>query len=396
MTTDTDLPILSLAPGQERRFRRGHPWIYSNEIRMTPAARALPPGTLVRVTDSDGSPLATAGFNPHTLIAGRRLGPADATIDRDFVTARLAAALALRERLFPTPHYRLVHAEADGLPAIIVDRFGDSLVIQTNAAMAETLLPVLVEALTALLQPARILLRNDSPVRGLEGLPEHVELLHGPDARFELVENGARFAFDGLDSQKTGWFYDQRDNRAFVAGLAQGASMLDAYCYAGAFGIQAAIAGATAVTLLDRSAPALDTAMANAALNGVADKVSAVRGDVFTELARMRDQGRQFDVVMVDPPAFIKSRKDMMNGLQGYRKLAKLAALLVAPGGFQTIASSSHQASVDDFSARVADGITDARRQGRLLRTGFAGADHPVHPLLPESGYLKALSYQLD
>jgi 23S rRNA (cytosine1962-C5)-methyltransferase len=217
--------------------------------------------------------------------------------------------------------------------------------------------------------------------------------LDGPVA---LVENGARFVVDPLGGQKTGWFYDQRDSRAFVARLSGGARVLDAYCYGGGFGITAALAGASAVTLLDRSEPALRAAMRSAEANGVAARCVAVQKDVFDALDAMRDAQDSFEVVVVDPPAFAKSRKDLPAALRGYRKLARQAATLVSPGGILFAASCSHNAGLADFAEAVSRGLNDAGRTGRILRTAGAGPDHPVHPMLPESAYLKSLTLALD
>jgi len=217
-----------------------------------------------------------------------------------------------------------------------------------------------------------------------------------PKKKVTLIENGAKFQIDPLEGQKTGWFYDQRDSRAFVARLCGGAKMLDAYCYGGGFGIAAAMAGAASVTLLDRSAGALEAAMRSAALNRVADRCMAKQQEVFTALDEMAAKGERFDVVVIDPPAFAKSRKDIPQAIQGYRKLVRQAAGLVVPNGILFAASCSHNVGVPEFAEAVARGLQDARRTGRILRQAGAGPDHPVHPQLPESAYLKSLTLALD
>ncbi|MDB5367738.1 MAG: SAM-dependent methyltransferase [Rhodospirillales bacterium] len=388
-------PKLRLLPRHEARVRGGHPWVFSNEIAMDAAARALTPGTLVELEDARGAPLATAYFNPRTLIAARVLGAPGTVVDRAFWHERLQAALTLRDRMFERPFYRLVHAEADRLPALVVDRMGDVLSVQANAAGIDVALDDILGALTELLRPRAILLRNDSPVRELEGLPLETRVVHGAvEAPVEIEENGCRFKLDLRDGQKTGWFYDQRANRAFVAGLARGKSVLDVYAYAGGFALAAARAGAREVIAVDRSAGAIDAIKANAAANGL--NVEAVRAEAFAELERRGAAGEKFDVVIVDPPAFIKSKKETAAGLRGYAKLAKLAAPLVAPGGILFAASCSHHADTINFTHAVTHGLGQARRTGRVLQTSGAGPDHPVHPLLPESAYLKALTLQLD
>jgi 23S rRNA (cytosine1962-C5)-methyltransferase len=390
-------PTVQLRPGAHRRAIAGHPWVYSNEIEMTPAAKALPPGTPVRLVAADGRRLGVYGFNPLPLIAARLLSrDPEAAIDQAFVAARLGRALALRERLVGVPFYRLIHAEADGLPGLIVDRYGDALVVQPNSAVADRLSPLVEAALGVLLSPAAIVLRGDSPARKLEGLPE-VEPSRGTvELPVALVENGARFLADPIGGQKTGWFYDQRDNRAMVARLARGLTMLDAYCYTGGFAVQAACGGAAAVIAIDRSAEALELAARAAAANGVADRCRFRRGEVFAELAALAAEGRRFDIVTADPPAFVKSRKDLPQGLRAYRKLARLAASLVAPGGFLFIASCSHNVTPDDLAEQIARALADAGRDGRILHRGGAAPDHPVHPALPETAYLKAALLQLD
>ncbi len=397
--SDADLPELRFLPGQHRRFASGHPWAFSNEIAMTEAARALPPGGLVRLATAHGAPLALASFNPRTLIAARALGRVpQAGLDPGFIAARLAAARDLRERLYPGGFYRLIHAEADGLPGVIVDRYGDVLALQLNTAGAERLRAPLLEALAALLAPRCIVLRNDSPARRLEGLDIGIETLGDAAAAsgIAIAENGAVFVADPASGQKTGWFFDQRENRARVAALAGGARMLDAYCYGGGFGVLAAARGAAAVTLLDRSESALAAAMDAASRNGVASRCTALRGEVFAELARLAEAGARYEIVVADPPAFVKSRKDLGAGARGYRKLARLAAAVVAPGGFLFVASCSHHVDPALFAEQVARGLDDARRTGRILATTGAGADHPVHPHLPESAYLKGQILHLD
>ena len=396
--TDTPAahPLLRLLPRHDQRVKAGHPWAFSNEIAMTPAAKALPPGTPVRLEGDDGWPHGTWSFNPYSLIAARRLDrDPGARIDLDWARRRLGTALALRERLYDTPYYRLVHAEADGLPGLVIDRYGDALALQANTAGMEALTPLLVEALRDLVSPRLIIGRNDAAVRTLEGLGESVAPLFGTDTTARVEEGGLSFSVDLLGGQKTGWFYDQRENRDRVARLARGATVLDAFCHTGGFGLRCAAAGAARVTLFDRSAHALDLAMQTAAANGLADRVEPQKAEALEALERMGAAGTRFDVVVADPPAFAKARKDQPQALRGYGKLARLAAGLVAPGGFLFIASCSHHVAPGDFADAVIWGIGRARRDAKLLFQGGAGPDHPVHPALPESAYLKGLLFQL-
>ena len=402
MSRDTALhtarPLIRLQPNRDRRAAHGHPWIYSNEIAMTAEAKALPPGTVVEAQASDGRPIGVGFFNPHSLIAVRLLDRSRGTVvDSSFLAARLTRALSLRQALYDEPFYRLVHAEADGLPGLIIDRYGDVIVAQLNSAGMDRLTEPLLEALDTVLAPQVIMLRNDSSTREQEGLTRGVSVAKGEmNGPIEIRENGTRFLADLSGGQKTGWFFDQRDNRAFMASLAKGRRVLDIYSYTGGFGIQAAIAGAAAVTLCDRSDQALGLAEQAARLNGVAERMSFVRAEAFAELEKRVAAGERFGVVICDPPAFVKSQKDLQTGARGYRKLARLGAALVEPGGYLFVASCSHNMPVERFAEEVARGVGQAGRGGRILRSAGAAPDHPVHPMLPESAYLKAQVLQLD
>ena len=393
-----NLPLLRLLPGRDRRVKAGHPWAFSNEIAMTAAAKAVTPGAPVRLEGEDGVRHGVWHFNPHSLIAARRLSrdPA-AVIDAAWLRERLAGALALRERLYAAPFYRLVHAEADGLPGLVIDRYGDALAVQANTAGMDRLTPELLEALGGLLAPRVVVARNDAAVRGLEGLAPEVRPLLGDTAEpVRAEEGGLGFTVDLLGGQKTGWFFDQRENRDRVARLAAGATVLDAFCHTGGFGLRCAAAGASRVVLLDRSAHALDLAARTAAENGLAARTETRRAEALDALERMGNAGgERFDIVVADPPAFAKSRRDQPVALKGYAKLARLAAALVAPGGFLFLASCSHHVAAGEFADAAAWGIGRARREARILFGGGAGPDHPVHPMLPESAYLKAMLFQL-
>lgn len=383
-------PRLRLLKGAHRRLQGGHPWIYSNEVVMDAPTKAIAPGTVVMVESAGGDRLALAHFNPRTLIAARVLDAPEAVIDGAWFRTRIGDALHLRSRLVAEPFYRLVHAEADGLPGLIIDRFGDVVVVQPNTAGMDAALPMIVETLDA----RTIVVRGDSSARTLEGLPERVETVRGSlSGAIEVREGGVTFLADPAHGQKTGWFFDQRDNRAFAAGLVARAPgrVLDLYTHTGGFAVACAKAGATEVLGVDSSALALDLAKRAAEANGLSARFE--KHDVFDFLAA--NQTQRFDIVIADPPAFVKSRKDMKAGLQGYRKLARLTAPLVAPGGFLMIASCSHNASAEDFTAAVVHGVADAGRTGRIVRNAGAGPDHPVHTHLPESAYLKFLALAL-
>ncbi len=408
-----DRPVLRLGPGQGRRLRAGAPWVFSNEIAMRPEYRRLPPGGLVRLEGDDGGHFGTFMFNPHSLIAARLLDrDPDAAIGVDWLRARLAAAIALRARVCNGPFHRLVHAEADRLPGLVIDRYDDVVVLAVNTAGMELLTPLIVEALLGLLPLRAVVGRNDSGARKLEGLPEGVTLLHGTDAAAVVVEGGVRFPVDLLTGQKTGWFFDQRGNRDRVAGLAVGvwprdalppghqdqrgteldsppaypdpnvalptgmsaggSRVLDLFCHTGAFGLRCAAAGAASVLLVDASAPALELALQAAALNGQAERVATRRGDAFETMTALAAAGEKFDIVVCDPPAFARSRKDAEAGLRAYGRMARLAATVVAPGGFLFVASCSYHAPLDAWAAQIAFGLHRARREGRILCTSGA------------------------
>ncbi len=393
-----DRPTLRLLPGHDRRLRAGHPWVFSNELDWSPAMRRLVPGVQVRLESAAGRAEGTFMFNTRSLIAARRLArDPDAVIDRGFVAERLERAAALRARLFVAPFHRLCHAEGDAMPGLVIDRYGDVLVVEHNSAGMAALEAEILAALAGLCAPTAVVARDDSAARTLEGLGERVGLLAGilPE-RLTVEEGGVTFPVDPLGGQKTGWFYDQRFNRDAVAALAQGARVLDVYCHTGAFGLRCAAAGAAHVTLADRSEPALALAAETARANGLADRVDIVRAEAFGLLERFAGEGARFDLVVCDPPAFAKSRKDHGPALKGYEKLARLAAPLVTPGGFLFLASCSHHVSAEEFATSVARGLARSGRDGRVLRAAGAGPDHPVHPHLPESAYLKAELLQLD
>jgi 23S rRNA (cytosine1962-C5)-methyltransferase len=392
-----DYPTIRLRPKSGARARGGAPWIFSNEIDMTNASKALKPGSLVEVLGNDGAIFGVGTFNPHSLIAVRLLrsrsrGP----IDLEFFHHKIKAAIELRVSLYDKPYYRLVHAEGDGLPGLIVDRFDDVLSVQVNTAGMEALQPIWLEALKRSLHPRAILLRNDAPTRTLEGLALTTEIAHGELSRSVTVwEADCRFETDLTTGQKTGWYFDQRDWHLFIARLAKGKRVLDAYCYAGGFGIQALYAGAAAATFIDASEPALNLSRRNLEINAVEPKATLVRGDVMERFEVMQNAER-FDVVISDPPPFVRARKDLEAGAKGYRKLARLSAGLVAPGGFLYLASCSHAIEAERFATESMTGVARAGRTGRIVASGGAGPDHPVHLQLPESAYLKAMVLQLD
>jgi 23S rRNA (cytosine1962-C5)-methyltransferase len=396
---DTARPVLRLKPkANARAIRRGAPWIFDNELVMDRRSRKMAPGSIARLVDHDHQPLGTVAVNPTSRIVARMLDrDAEAEIDQSWLEARLAKALALRERLYPAPYYRLIHAEADGLPGVIIDRFGDHAVIQPNAAWAETLLEPLTEALVKVTGVTNVLKNASGRGRALDGLDDADAVLRGaaPEAPVPVQMNGATYMADLTGGQKTGLFYDQRDNHAFAARLAQGQRVLDVFSHVGGFGLAALAGGAASADCVDGSAAALKLAQAGAEAMGAGDRFTPLQGDAFTQLDALNEGGAKYGLVICDPPAFAPNKPALDKGLRAYERVARLAAPLVAEDGYLVLCSCSHAADMTAFTGACLRGIGRAGRRAQLLHSGYAGADHPLLPQLAESGYLKALFFRL-
>ncbi len=394
-------PQIKMKPkSNARAIRHGFPWVYSNEVVTDRRTKKLAPGTLAVLLDEGLTPLGLVAVNPESKIIGRMLDKnPEVEINVAWFETRLARALKLREQIYDAPFYRLVHAESDGLPGVVIDRFGTTCVLQPNAAWAELHLETLTEAL-ANVTGCEVILKNASGrTRSLEGLDDvSMALLgHAPDGAVPVVMNGATYMADLTGGQKTGLFYDQRENHAFAARLvAQGDSVLDVFSHVGGFGLAMLAAGAQTVTCIDGSAPALELARQGAEASGFGDRFVARQGDAFDQLAELAQDGVQFDVVICDPPAFAPSKPTLEAGLRAYERVARLAAALVKPGGYLGVCSCSHAADLTKFRNASARGIGRGGRRGSLIHTGYAGPDHPQLPQLAESGYLKAAFYRLD
>ena len=397
--TTADMPTLRLKPkANARAIRHGAPWVYDNELVLDRRARAMAPGTIAVLEDGERQPLALVAVNPQSKITARVLErDLSARIDQAWFEQRIQKALDLRTRLYPQPHYRLIHAEADGLPGVVIDRFGDTCVVQPNAAWADVLLAPLVQALVAVTGVRTVLKNATGRARALEGLDEESQVLCGqaPSAPLPVPMNGATYMADVMGGQKTGLFFDQRPNHAFAASLAQGARVLDVFSHVGGFGLAALANGAQSALAVDGSAPALALACQGAEASGVAGRFATRQGDAFDTLAALADEGAQFDLVICDPPAFAPSKQALEAGLRAYERIARLAAPLVAEGGYLGLCSCSHAADLAKFRSASSRGIGRAGRTGQIIYTGFAGPDHPLMPQLAESGYLKALFYRL-
>lgn len=391
------LAPLRLKKNEDRRLKAGHPWIYSNEVdtQATPLT-GFAPGQQVVVVANNGKPMGLAYVNPHSLIAARLFGRDEHLLDRSLIVHRLKIALGLRERLFPTPHYRLVHGEADGLPGLVVDRYGDVLVAQITTAGMEAVREAIVDALVKVLKPSGILLRNDTASRGLEGLEQGIELAFGEvPEEVELIENGATFRVRPWDGQKTGWFYDQADNRARLPRYVKGARVLDLFSYMGGWGVQALRHGASEAVCVDASALALEQTQVNAGLNGVGEGLRTIEGDVFEVLRGLREERERFDVVVCDPPAFIKRRKDVEAGLAAYRRVNQMAMQVLSRDGILISCSCSHHLQRDKLPELMWAAARHVDRSMQILEFGRQGADHPVHPAIPETDYLKSVYARL-
>jgi 23S rRNA (cytosine1962-C5)-methyltransferase len=379
-------------------IRRGYPWVYANEVVTDRRTRAMTPGTIAVLEDSDRSPLALVGVNPNSKIIGRVLdAPEAAHPDQQWFETRLSKALALRDRLFPTPFYRLIHAEADGLPGVIIDRFGDTAVVQPNAAWADALLPDLTAALAKVTGVTTILKNAGGRGRSLEGLDDVDAVLLGdaPTDAIPVEMNGATYMADLLGGQKTGLFFDQRPNHAFAARLAEGARVLDVFSHVGGFGLAALAGGAVSAHCVDGSEPALALAAQGARHMASEDKLTTTKGDAFDVLTTLGDEQARYEVVVCDPPAFAPSNKAREAGLRAYERIARLSAPLVAEDGYLVLCSCSHAADMSAFTGACLRGIGRAGRRAQLIHTGQAGPDHPLLPQLAESGYLKALFFRL-
>lgn len=391
-----DLPPLLLKPQEERRLQAGHLWIFSNEVNVgaTPLT-AFAPGAHVQVRSSHNRFLGYAYVNPRTLISARLLGrDPDYPPGRSLLVHRLRVALALRQRLYAAPFYRLAFGESDLLPGLVVDRYGDVLVAQIGTAGMEAMKQEILDALVKVVAPRAILWKNDSAIRELEGLGRYVETAFGEVPDFvEVPEHGVTFRVPLASGQKTGWYFDQAGNRAMLMKHVRGARVLDVFSYAGSFGLQAARAGAAAVTCVDSSAAALEAAAATAAANGL--EAELLQGDAFDTLQSLHADRRRFDVVVIDPPAFIKRRKDHPKGLAGYRRLNQLALQVLDRDGLLLSCSCSYHLEPGELTDAVQRAVRHLGRFAQLIGVGAQAPDHPVHPAIDETRYLRAFLFRV-
>jgi 23S rRNA (cytosine1962-C5)-methyltransferase len=380
---------LHIHKGHERRLLLGHPWVFSNEIASD--LRQYEPGSLVDVYTHGGTFVGRGYINPRSLITVRLLAQRREVIDSAFFSRRFEAALRRRERLFPgVQSYRLVYSEGDSLPGLIIDRYRDHLVVQTLTLGMELRTEAICEALEGLMRPQAIVARNDVGIRSLEGLPHEKKVLRGNlQAPVEVWEHDIRFRVDPWEGQKTGFYLDQRDNRCSLRPLLAGERVLDAFCYTGAWALHAARAGAREVLAVDESAKAIQWANDQAKDNGLEHVCQFTAADVFDVLKAADTQRERFDCIILDPPAFVKSRSKVREGLQGYWEINRRAMRLLKPGGYLITCSCSYHVDPDTFRATLCRAARAARRTIVLLEMRSQARDHPVLLPVSEAAYLK-------
>lgn len=392
-------PILFLKKNEDLRLRKGHLWVFSNEVdTLRSPLEQFVAGELVQVQAVDGKVMGTAYINPQTLVCARLLSrKGNIKCGVNFFKERLSIALILREKMFDKPFYRLVFGESDGLPGLVIDRFGDVFALQITTVGMEQRKQMVLEALIELFAPKAVVFKNDSQQRQLEGLGLEPETAYGhlPE-QLVIEENHAHFIVSIMDGQKTGWFYDHRCSRALAAGLAKNQRVLDLFCYTGAWSIPSALAGADSVTGVDASETAVNWARENAERNHISEKTRFVQSDVFDFLKLARLEGEIFDLIILDPPALIKRKKDFKQGYEAYRRLNHLALQVLAKNGILVSASCSFHLSKDNLHELLRSSGRHIDRHLTFFASGGQGSDHPIDPAIPESEYLKTFFCQVS
>ncbi len=393
------LASLKLKKNEERRIKQGHLWIYSNEVdtQQTPL-KSFSPGQQVIIEGANGKPLGMGYVNPNTLICARMLSrSAKLELNMKFLKKRIQEAQALRELYFDDPFYRLVFGDSDGLSGLVIDRFGEVFSAQITTAGMEAVKDDIVQVLINLYQPQAIVMKNNIDSRKLEGLELYEEVVYGelPES-IVITENGTQFDIPVEQGQKTGWFYDHRMARHSLQKMVAGKRVLDVFSYLGGWGLAAATAGAESVACVDASEFALDGVDHNAELNGVADNVTTIQGNAFDVLNALKAEGQKFDVVIVDPPAFIKRKKDYRKGFEAYRRINELAMRVLEKNGILVSASCSHHLGRDDLLKAVQSAARHIDRNVQLIEQGHQGPDHPVHPAIPETEYIKSMFFKVS
>lgn len=393
------LASLRLKKNEERRIKQGHVWVFSNEVdtQATPL-KDFEPGQQVIIEASNGKPLGMGYINPNTLICARILSRSvKLELNLKFLKKRIQAAQDLRELHFDEPFYRLVFGESDGLPGLVIDRFGDVFSVQITTAGMDVIKDDIVQVLENLYHPQAIVMKNDTSSRQIEGLPLYEEVVYGelPES-IVITENQTLFEIPVKEGQKTGWFYDHRMARQRLQGMVEGKRVLDVFSYLGGWGLAAGNAGAAEVTCVDASEFALDGVDHNAALNNLTGKVTTIQGNAFDVLKALKAEAHKFDVVIVDPPAFIKRKKDFKKGFEAYKRINELAMRVLEKDGILVSASCSHHLTRDNLLQAVQAGSRHIDRNVQLFEQGHQGPDHPIHPAIPETEYIKTLFFKVS
>ncbi len=387
-----EIPVLFLKKNHERRLRAGHLWVYSNEVdTQRSPLKDFQPGEQVALMNHEEKWLAWATINPNSLICARIVSrQQEHLLDQSLLVHRIKVALGLRDRIYPAPYYRLLFGESDGVPGLVVDRYGDYLVVQISTVGMEAQKEAIVGALNKVIRPAGILLRNDMASRDQEGLDRYIEVASGEiPEQVQLTEGGCDFETSLFNGQKTGWFYDQAANRQRLLPWVEGKRVLDLFSYAGAWGVTAAKAGANSITCVDSSAAALELVERNAALNTVTDKINVLRQDCFQALKDLKHANERFDIVLVDPPAFIKRKKDLKEGTLAYRRINEAAISVLSKDGLLVSSSCSYHMDDSRLLQTLQQASRHRDRSMQLVERGQQGPDHPVHPAIEETAYLK-------
>ncbi len=388
------LPVINIKKEHSLRLETGSPWVFSNEINNFSQLKSIPIGSLVQINIAN-QPFALGYFNYNSLISARILSKnIHQKIDASFFIQKIQEALILRQKFYQHPNYRIIHSEADGLPGLIVDRFNNIFVCQISTAGMQNLQTVFVEAMNHVFTDCKLVFKNNQENRTLEGL--EVEQNQSLPHLVEVQENNLSFAVDLGNTQKTGWFFDQQPSRKFVSEIAKNSKVLDAYCFVGGFGVNALANNAKEVVFIDSSKTALDLAKQNSQKllgNNYQEKAKFYQGQVFDLLIKPEFTQQQFDLILLDPPPFIQSKKHLFAGLRGYEKLVKMSLPLLKTGGILMLASCSHHATKEHLINSVNLALQKSQKTGKLIASLTAGPDHPLHPALKESEYLKSLFF---
>ena len=376
--------------------RKGFPWYYLDEIVFDRRTKNIKAGEIVKIQDSNLGKLGVFAFNPNSKIAARLLDVNhEAVIDNNWIRKQLKLALDLRKNLFKESFYRLVHGEVDNLPGVIIDRFGDTVVLQPNSAWADLNKEKITESIMEF-GISNIVLNCMSRSRRLEGLNEGLTVIQGAVTEpIKVKMNKAVYFADVLHGQKTGIFFDQRFNHELAAKLSKGKDVLDVFSHVGGFGLAALVSGARKVFAVDSSAPALSLAVKGAEESGVSEKFETINSDAFDAMKEFFQSNRYFDMVVCDPPAFSPSKKTLNTGLRAYERVALHSSRLVKPNGYLVLCSCSHAVDLSKFRNACVRGITRAGRQAQIISWGGAGPDHPINPQLEQFGYLKSIFFRL-